>query len=134
MEAKKIIFSCLAMMAFFTGSLALFMFVACSGPAPQTVNEQPATETVAESEPEFDSLSLVFEPEDTEPVVVTSAVTTSHTTASSYASSSSSADYSLSDDDYWENKRKHSPNDNYLLGFDEDVDDVHDMELYIEDY
>lgn len=36
--------------------------------------------------------------------------------------------------DYWEKMRKHSPNDNYLLGFDEDVDDVHDMELYIEDY
>lgn len=36
--------------------------------------------------------------------------------------------------DYWEEKRKHSPNDNYLLGFDEDVDDVHDMELYMEDY
>ena len=35
---------------------------------------------------------------------------------------------------YWEDKRKHSPNDNYLLGFDEDVDDVHDMELYMDDY
>jgi len=35
---------------------------------------------------------------------------------------------------YLEEQRKHSPNDNYLLGFDEDVDDVHDMELYIEDY
>jgi len=39
-----------------------------------------------------------------------------------------------SKDDYWEVQRKHSPNDNYLLGFDEDVDDVHDMELYMEDY
>ena len=37
-------------------------------------------------------------------------------------------------DAYWEEQRKHSPNDNYLLGFDEDVDDVHDMEIYIEDY
>lgn len=35
---------------------------------------------------------------------------------------------------YWEELRKHSPNDNYLIGFDEDVDDVHDMEIYIEDY
>ena len=42
--------------------------------------------------------------------------------------------YSSSEGDYWEEKRKHSPNDNYLLGFDEDVDDVHDMEIYIEDY
>ena len=35
---------------------------------------------------------------------------------------------------YLEELRKHSPNDDYLLGFDEDVDDVHDVELYIEDY
>lgn len=37
-------------------------------------------------------------------------------------------------DAYWEEKRKHSPNDNYLLGFDEDIDDIHDMEVYIENY
>ena len=37
-------------------------------------------------------------------------------------------------DAYMEELRKHSPNDNYLLVFDEDVDDVHDMEIYIEDY
>ena len=35
---------------------------------------------------------------------------------------------------YLDELRKHSPNDDYLLGFDEDVDDVHDVELYIEDY
>lgn len=133
MEAKKILFSCLAMMAFFTGALAMFMFVACSAPMPQTSNEQPAAEMVAELEPEFDSLSLVFEAEEAEHAVVTPDVTAPHTTGSSYASFS---DYSSSNDegDYWEEKRKHSPNDNYLLGFDEDVDDVHDMELYIEDY
>lgn len=33
-----------------------------------------------------------------------------------------------------EKLREHSPNDNYLMGFDEDVDDVHDMEIYMEDY
>ena len=37
-------------------------------------------------------------------------------------------------DAYLRELRKHSPNDNYLLGFDEDVDDIHDMEIYIEDY
>ncbi len=57
----------------------------------------------------------------------------------SYDDYSSNEDYSSSysndsDDDYWEEVRKTSPNDNYLLGFDEDVDDVHDMELYMEDY
>jgi hypothetical protein len=53
--------------------------------------------------------------------------------SSSYSGSSSSS-FSSGESDYWEEKRKHSPNDNYLLGFDEDVDDVHDMELYMEDY
>jgi len=53
--------------------------------------------------------------------------------SSSYSGSSSSSS-SSGESDYWEEKRKHSPNDNYLLGFDEDVDDVHDMELYMEDY
>lgn len=52
----------------------------------------------------------------------------SQITSSSYSSSQEERG------DYWEEKRKHSPNDNYLLGFDEDVDDVHDMELYMEDY
>ena len=52
----------------------------------------------------------------------------------SNASSSYSNYDSEESSDYWEEKRKHSPNDNYLLGFDEDVDDVHDMELYMEDY
>ncbi len=52
---------------------------------------------------------------------------------------SDSSDYSYSSDDepesdYWDEMRKHSPNDNYLIGFNEDVDDVHDMELYMEDY
>ena len=53
--------------------------------------------------------------------------------SSSYSGSSSSSS-SSGESDYWEETRKHSPNDNYLLGFDEDVDDVHDMELYMEDY
>lgn len=53
--------------------------------------------------------------------------------SSSYSGSSSSSS-SSGEGDYWEEKRKHSPNDNYLLGFDEDVDDVHDMELYMDDY
>ncbi|MGM9838255.1 MAG: hypothetical protein ACI30A_07210 [Paludibacteraceae bacterium] len=44
---------------------------------------------------------------------------------------SSSSDREKSD---LEKLREHSPNDNYLLGFDEDVDDVHDMEIYMEDY
>ena len=52
----------------------------------------------------------------------------------SNTSSSYSSYDSEESSDYWEEKRKHSPNDNYLLGFDEDVDNVHDMELYMEDY
>lgn len=57
----------------------------------------------------------------------------SSSSGSNYSSSSDEDDY-RDENDYWEEKRKHSPNDNYLLGFDEDVDDVHDMEIYIEDY
>lgn len=41
---------------------------------------------------------------------------------------------SSSSSSYWDEVRKSSPNDNYLLGFDEDVDDVHDVEIYMEDY
>lgn len=52
----------------------------------------------------------------------------SQITSSSYSSSQEERG------DYWEEKRMQSPNDNYLLGFDEDIDDVHDMELYMEDY
>ena len=59
--------------------------------------------------------------------------------ASSSRSSLSQSSYSSDNDDdddadYYDNLRGHSPNDNYLIGFDEDVDDIHDMELYIEDY
>jgi len=55
-----------------------------------------------------------------------------------YNNQSTEVEAPKSDYNYEENsleeQRKHSPNDNYLLGFDEDVDDIHDMELYIEDY
>ena len=59
---------------------------------------------------------------------------TAHTTTSSSSPAYSSYDEEEEETDYWEEQRKHSPNDNYLMGFDEDVDDVHDMEIYMEDY
>lgn len=59
---------------------------------------------------------------------------TAHTTTSSSSPAYSSYDKVEEESDYWEEQRKHSPNDNYLMGFDEDVDDVHDMEIYMEDY
>lgn len=68
-----------------------------------------------------------------QPTVVESKPTKEKSTPRSNSYSSSSS-YSSEESDYWEEKRKHSPNDNYLLGFDEDVDDIHDMELYMEDY
>ena len=68
-----------------------------------------------------------------QPTVVESKSTKEKSTPRSNSYSSSSS-YSSEESDYWEEKRKHSPNDNYLLGFDEDVDDVHDMELYMDDY
>lgn len=101
------------------------------------VNEQQIIESEDSAEayslePEIDTMNLVIEEEPYVPVVAVDPVVEKRSyTSSSYSSSSYESE---SESDYWEEKRKHSPNDNYLLGFDEDVDDVHDMELYIEDY
>ena len=97
---------------------------------PEEITEESETESL---EPEIDTMNLVIleEPYVPEPIA------TPVTPKSSYSSRSYESSYSSSDESegsYWEEKRKTSPNDNYLLGFDEDVDDVHDMELYIEDY
>lgn len=97
----------------------------------QTIESEDSTEAYS-LEPEIDTMNLVIEEEPYIPVVAVDPVVEKPTYASSSYSSSSYE--SESEGDYWEEKRKHSPNDNYLLGFDEDVDDVHDMELYIEDY
>lgn len=97
----------------------------------QTIESEDSTEAYS-LEPEIDTMNLVIEEEPYIPVVAVDPVVEKTTYASSSYSSSSYE--SESEGDYWEEKRKHSPNDNYLLGFDEDVDDVHDMELYIEDY
>ena len=132
MELKKALLSTLAMAAFFIGALALFMFVACSTPAPKS--ETQPQEQPSESTP--DTPEIVVAVEEPEPIIESPSSVTSALNADIPASSSSSySNYSDdSDDDYWAEKRKHSPNDNYLLGFDEDVDDVHDMELYMDDY
>ena len=138
---KKVLLSTIAMAMFFAGSLGLFILVACSGPKPATENEakKEQVETVVLVEEEIDTDNLAVLAEE-EPSPVAPAVTPARKeTYSNNYSSSSSYSSSYSDDseeegDYWSEKRKHSPNDNYLLGFDEDVDDVHDMELYIEDY
>ena len=97
----------------------------------QAIESEDSTEAYS-LEPEIDTMNLVIEEEPYIPVVAVDPVVEKTTYASS--SYSSSSHESESESDYWEEKRKHSPNDNYLLGFDEDVDDVHDMELYIEDY
>ena len=97
----------------------------------QTIESEDSTEAYS-LEPEIDTMNLVIEEEPYIPVVAVDPVVEKTTYASSSYSSSSYE--SESEGDYWEDKRKTSPNDNYLLGFDEDVDDVHDMELYIEDY
>ena len=97
----------------------------------QTIESEDSTEAYS-LEPEIDTMNLVIEEEPYIPVVAVDPVVEKTTYASSSYSSSSYE--SESEGDYWEEKRKHSPNDNYLLGFDEDVDDVHDMEIYMEDY
>ena len=138
---KKVLLSTIAMAMFFACSLGLIILVACSGPKPATEDEakKEQVETVVPIEEEIDTDNLAVLAEE-EPSPVAPAVTPARKeTYSNNYSSSSSYSSSYSDDseeegDYWSEKRKHSPNDNYLLGFDEDVDDVHDMELYIEDY
>lgn len=98
----------------------------------QTIESEDSKEAYS-LEPEIDTMNLVIEEEPYIPVVAIDPVVEKRSYASSSYSSSSSYE-SESEGDYWEERRKTSPNDNYLLGFDEDVDDVHDMELYIEDY
>ena len=141
MNMKKVLLSTIAMAMFFAGSLGLFILVACSGPKPATENEakKEQVETVVPVEEEIDTDNLaVLAEEEPSPVAPAFTPARKETYSNNYSSSSSYSS-SYSDDseeegDYWSEKRKHSPNDNYLLGFDEDVDDVHDMELYIEDY
>ena len=53
---------------------------------------------------------------------------------SSSCSSGYSNSYADDADDYEDELSSTSSNDNYLLGFDDDVDDEHDMEIYMEDY
>lgn len=97
----------------------------------QTIESEDSTEAYS-LEPEIDTMNLVIEEEPYIPVVAVDPVVEKTTyTSSSYSSSSYESE---SEGDYWSEKRKTSPNDNYLLGFDEDVDDVHDMEIYMEDY
>ena len=120
--------------------LSLF-FMTLIGCTKSQKNEQPKTEAentteTYSPEPEFDSVNLFIE-ETVQPAIPVSTPSASKENGSSSYSSrshSSSSYESKSEGDYWEEKQKHSPNDNYLLGFDEDVDDVHDMELYMEDY
>ena len=97
----------------------------------QTIVSKDSTEAYS-LEPEIDTMNLVIEVEPYIPVVAVDPVMEKRSCASSSYSTSSYE--SESEGDCWEEKRKHSSNDNYLLGFDEDVDDVHDMEIYMEDY
>ena len=122
-------------------SLTMVILVGCK--KPRSVEQQilsienpklnPSKRVVVDTIPLFvedeEPSAILEQPKVEEPVY-------SHTSHSSATYEDySSDDYSSSyDDDYWEEKRKTSPNDNYLLGFDEDVDDVHDMEIYMEDY
>ena len=137
---KKVILSSIAMAMFFAGSLGLFILVACSGPKPMNEEEakEEKVETVVPVEKETDSDNLVaLVVEEPSPVAHATTPARKESSSNNYSSSSSySSSYSdeTEEGDYWSEKRKHSPNDNYLIGFDEDVDDVHDMELYIEDY
>lgn len=117
---------------------------ACTKQKSQSATNQSATTTISQevdSTMALDSMSMVEAVQDAEPEPRTpsQAKPQYQTSSSAYSTSSTySNDYYYEDDDededFYDNLRKHSPNDNYLLGFDEDVDDIHDMEIYMEDY
>ena len=118
-------------------SACIFLYAGLCIGCSSTENSKPASERVApidtlQSVVDTTSAEIVEEPVNEirveDPPV---AATPRRSSSSTYSYSSHSDD---SGGDYWDEQRKHSPNDNYLLGFDEDVDDVHDMELYMEDY
>ena len=124
--------------------IALVLLLTACTKQPKATEETPLQDTLQEvveavdDEKEADVIvEQVVTPEPVAAKPAPKKQTTAHSTAT-HSSSSSSSYSSYNDDetetDYWDEFRKHSPNDNYLLGFDEDVDDVHDMELYIEDY
>lgn len=126
------------------------MLCACSKPANtnQATSSEETNMNIVVSEKE-DSVqafseqiaSVIIETDgeaETEPAISASkadkSTATTHTTTSSSSLAYSSYEEEEKESDYWEERGKHSPNDNYLMGFDEDVDDVHDMEIYMEDY
>lgn len=117
--------------------LFLTIAVVLTGCTKTQVTEQqtsePENSTEAYSlEPEIDTMNLVIEEKPYIPIVSSDSIEDKPAQKSnSYSNSSYESE---SEGSYWEEKRKTSPNDNYLLGFDEDVDDVHDMEIYMEDY
>ena len=98
----------------------------------QTTEQDSVVSSVELVSDEADT-TCVAAPEEVQQTPIKEEQATTQRTPQSTSSSYSSYSEEESSD-YWEEKRKHSPNDNYLLGFDEDVDDVHDMELYMEDY
>ena len=122
--------------------IAIIMSVVLVGCTMVQNSEQHDLQTENDTEvyslvPEIDTMNLVIEEEPYIPVVVVDPVVEKNTYASSSYKEPFSAEAAPSNSmegRSGEEKRKHSPNDNYLLGFDEDVDDVHDMELYMEDY
>lgn len=109
------------------------VFVGCTKhqPSGQTSEQDSVTTSVELVSDEVDTICAAVPKEMQKPLTKEEKMTAqrlSQITSSSYSSSQEERG------DYWEEKRMQSPNDNYLLGFDEDIDDVHDMELYMEDY
>lgn len=106
----------------------------------QTTDKTVEQEAVSDSAVVVEvSQPIVEEPAKHEAEERTPQKTASHPkrqATTSHVSGHHSASYSSDDekDDWWEEDTQQSPNDNYLLGFDDDVDDTHDMELYMEDY
>lgn len=116
------------------------LLIACTKhqPSNQTTEQDSVATSVELVSDEMDTTCAAIPEEPLQTPIKEEKATTQRQTPSSRSSQPTSSSYSSYSEeesgDYWEEKRKHSPNDNYLLGFDEDVDDVHDMELYMDDY
>lgn len=109
--------------------ISIFLFSCAKQQTSEQMTEHDSAATITEETPVIELTEMASYPPKEVEQIQSETQPRPLNTSSSYSSYDSEES-----SDYWEEKRRHSPNDNYILGFDEDVDDVHDVELYMEDY
>ena len=119
--------------------LSAAVLVSCSKTRnAETETKDDCTDVLQHPSAIVDTTTLL---DDAQPSAVdTTAVLDKASSSGSRAANSSgyssgySGSYADDAEDYEDELSSTSSNDNYLLGFDDDVDDEHDMEIYMEDY